>query len=155
MKLSDHFTLEELTFSEFAARNGFSNAPMPRILENMREVLVPGLEQVRSVLGVPMRITSGYRSEAVNAAVGGAAGSQHRYGLAADFVAPEFGDPYAVAKAIAASGIRFRQVILEFGRWVHVGFSPTNFDRELLTIYAPTKIYKAGILTPDEYASKA
>lgn len=134
MQLSEHFTLDELTFSEAATRNGVSNVPTPRIVENLR-FLAEQLEKVRALLGVPMRITSGYRSEAVNTWVGGSLTSQHRFGLAADFVAPAFGTPYEVAKAIAASDLPFDQLIHEYGAWVHVSFVRNNPRRQALSIF--------------------
>jgi zinc D-Ala-D-Ala carboxypeptidase len=143
VKLTEHFTLEELTFSEYAARLGLPNTPMPRIAENL-QYLAERLEEVRALLRAPMRVTSGYRSEAVNAGVGGSAASQHRYGLAADFVAPQFGTPYEVARAIEASGVQFDQLIHEFGQWVHVSFVRHNPRHEALSIFGRGK-YLPGI----------
>lgn len=144
MNLSAHFTLEELTFSEYAARNGLKNDPPPRIVENL-QFLAERLEEVRALLRVPMRITSGFRSDAVNAAVGGSLTSQHRFGLAADFVAMEFGSPYEVAKAIEASGLQFDQLIHEFGRWVHISFVRREPRRQALSIFTSGK-YLPGIV---------
>lgn len=144
MKLSEHFTLAELTFSEYAARNGLNNTPMPRVAENL-QFLAERLEEVRARLGVPMRITSGFRSEAVNAGVGGSLTSQHRYGLAADFVAPEFGDPYEVAKAIEESGIAFDQLIHEYGQWVHISFVRREPRRQALSVFRAGQ-YLPGIV---------
>lgn len=133
MKLTDHFTLEELTFSEYAARNGMSNEPTPDALGNLR-FLAERLEEVRTLLASPIRVTSGYRARAVNAGVGGAANSQHVLGLAADIVVPEYGTPYEVASAIAASALPYDQVIHEFGRWTHVSFTKTP-RRQKLSIF--------------------
>jgi len=145
MKLSEHFTLEELTFSDTAARYGLSNEPTARILENLRDVLAPGLEQVRALLGCPVLVSSGFRSESVNAAVGGSIASQHRFGLAADFRAPDFGTPLEVAKAIEASAIQYDQLILEFGCWVHISFVNRPPRREALSIYKAGK-YLPGLV---------
>lgn len=144
MNLTEHFTLEELTFSEAAVRNGVNNAPTARITENL-QFLAEQLEKVRALLGVPMRITSGYRSEAVNAWVGGSLTSQHRFGLAADFVAPQFGSPYEVAQAILASDLPFDQLIHEFGGWVHISFVRNSPRRQALSIFKRGK-YVDGIV---------
>ena len=88
MKLSKHFTLEELTRSATAQRLGLDNLPSVHELANLMR-LATVLEDVRHVLGSrPILISSGFRSEAVNKAVGGSPSSAHRLGLAADFTCP-------------------------------------------------------------------
>lgn len=143
MNLSPHFTLDELIFSEYAARHNINNEPPERIVENLR-FLASKLEEVRAVLQAPMVVSSGYRSPALNDAVGGSLTSQHRYGLAADFVAPRFGTPFEVASAIAASPIAFDQLIHEYGKWVHISFVRRDPRRQTLTIFNPGR-YTPGI----------
>jgi hypothetical protein len=135
-RLSTHFALSELVRSETAVRRGLSNLPPSDVLRNMRTVLAPGLERVRAALGVPLQITSGYRSPAVNAAVGGAKSSQHLHGVAADFVAPAFGSPRAVTRYLAdrMDEIRADQLIQE-GQWVHVSFVASKPRGEVLTAH--------------------
>lgn len=123
MNLSEHFTLEELVHSQTAARRNIDNRPPDSVVENMREFLCPGLEQVRSLLGKPILISSGFRSPVLNAAIGGSVKSQHMHGLAADFTCPGFGSPLVIAHAIKNSGIEFDQLIYEFDSWVHISFS--------------------------------
>ena len=132
MNLSDHFTLAEFTVSETAARRGIDNTPSPDVVNKLM-ITARGLERVRSLLGKPITVTSGYRSAAVNKAVGGAGMSQHILGEAADFICPAFGDPMAVCKAILKSDIVFDQLIHEFGRWVHISFSQSP-RHQVLTI---------------------
>ena len=122
MNLSPHFTLEELTDSQTAVRRGIDNTPSPAVLASLKRTAL-GLEDVRARLGVPILISSGYRSPALNAAIGGATGSQHMAGQAADFTAPQFGSPRAVVDALADSAVQYDQLIVEFGRWVHISFS--------------------------------
>ena len=129
-ELTPHFTLEELVFSQTAARLGIDNTPPQAVVENLK-VLASGLEQVRELLGCPVNINSGYRSEELNAKIGGVKQSAHTQGFAADFVANEFGTPKQICKAIAASGIQFDQLIQE-GTWVHISFAPA-MRRQLLT----------------------
>jgi zinc D-Ala-D-Ala carboxypeptidase len=138
--LSEHFTLDELVLSQTAAREGIDNTPAPEIVRNLRR-LAETLEDVRDVLGgVPILISSGYRSPALNAAIGGAKNSRHMLGLAADLTAPSFGTVMQVARAIATSDIVYDQVIHEFGTWVHFGLSPDGEAprRQRLSIFTGT-----------------
>lgn len=143
MQLSANFSLEQLTASETALARGIDNTPPPDIVDNLRQ-LAAGLEQAQQVLGYPLSISSGYRSPALNVAVGGAEKSQHCTGLAADFTCPEFGTPLDIAAALRDSGLRFDQCILEFGRWVHLSFSSEPRVR-LLTIHDPKEGYLVGL----------
>lgn len=144
-QLSDHFSLEEMVFSQTAARKGIDNIPTPGIVANLR-VLCATLEEVRELLGVPLLISSGYRSPALNKAVGGAKGSAHMLGLAADFTAPAFGTVLQVAKKIAASGIVYDQVIHEFTSWVHLGLSKDPPRKQNLSIFTGTG-YLPGLIS--------
>jgi len=129
--LSEHFTLEELAFSETAARHNISNRPDAETVARLRET-ASGLERVRALLNAPIRVSSGYRAPAVNAMVGGASNSAHLKGWAADFTST-FGDPLAVCRAIAASDLVFDQLIYEFGAWTHLSFDPRG-RRQVLTV---------------------
>jgi hypothetical protein len=126
VNLTPHFTLEELTFSETAERNGWDNSPNDQELANLIR-LADFLEQVKVVLGgKPIMISSGLRSKKVNDAVGSKDTSQHRLGCAADFKVPGM-TPDQVVKTIILSGISYDQLISEFGRWVHISV-PNTFD---------------------------
>lgn len=122
MKLSQHFTLAELTGSDYAVRHGIDNVPDGAILDNL-STLAQGLERVRALLVAPMFISSGYRCPELNAALKGARRSAHLRGLAADFVAPGFGSPLAICRRLEAEAayLNFDQLIQE-GRWVHIAF---------------------------------
>ena len=126
MNLTPHFTLEELTASETAERNGWDNSPNDQELANLTR-LADFLEQVKVVLnGKPIIISSGLRTKKVNDAVGSRDTSQHRLGCAADFRVPGM-TPDQVVKAIVASGIGYDQVIREFDRWTHISI-PNSVD---------------------------
>jgi len=126
MKDAINFTLSELLLSQTATRLHLDNTPPPQALARIEQILAPGLQRVRYLLRCPVFVSSGYRSPAVNSAVGGAVASQHTLGLAADIVVPGFGSPQTVARVIAEHGdlIRYDQLILEGGEWVHVSFAP-------------------------------
>jgi zinc D-Ala-D-Ala carboxypeptidase len=128
MNLTAHFTLEELTASETAERNGWDNTPNDQELANLGR-LAALLEQVKEVLaGKPIMISSGLRTKKVNDAVGSKDTSQHRIGCAADFKVPGM-TPDEVVKAIVASGIGYDQVIREFDRWTHISIpNSINFS---------------------------
>lgn len=153
MTLSTNFTLAEATYSETAIRLGINNQPNEQQLENMK-ISAQGMEAVRKILGKPIRINSWLRLPEVNVAVGGSRQSSHMDGWAIDFTCAGFGDPYAVCKAIEASGIKYSQLIHEFGRWVHISFAP-DMKQQSLTIFRPQNKYLAGILTAEEYAKSA
>ena len=131
MRLSEHFTLAEMTVSQAAARRGISNLPPPEIIERLRRT-AGEMERVRELLGGKViSVSSGYRSPAVNALVGGARNSGHLHGFAVDFNCWSFGSPYKVCKAIEASAIKYDQLIHEFGDWIHVSFDPSMRQQEL------------------------
>jgi hypothetical protein len=126
MNLTPHFTLEELTASETAERNGWDNSPNDQELANLTR-LADFLEQVKVVLdGKPIMISSGLRTKKVNDAVGSKDSSQHRTGCACDFRVPGM-TPDEVVRKIIASGISFDQVIREFDRWTHISI-PNSDD---------------------------
>jgi uncharacterized protein YcbK (DUF882 family) len=119
MQLSEHFSLEELTASDIAARNGLDNTPNPIAYQNLVR-LANFLEEVKKVLGgKPIMINSAYRGPAVNAHVGGSKNSQHIIGCAADIRVPGM-SPDQVVRAIIESGLQYDQLIREFESWTHI-----------------------------------
>lgn len=123
-RLTANFWLSELLHSDTATRLGIDNRPNSMALANLRNVLAPGLQRIRDLLGKPVLVSSGYRSAGLNVAVGGSGTSQHCFGQAADFTSPDYGEPKRVCMAIRdeARRIAFDQLIWE-GRWVHVSFA--------------------------------
>lgn len=143
MKLTDHFTLDEMILSETAARRGLDNRPGLEELENLKRT-AETLEQVRALVGKPIMVSSGYRSPEVNKAVGGSKTSAHVKGLAADINCPGI-KPAALAAIIKTSNIVFDQLILEYDSWVHIGIARDHPRGELLTIRSGTG-YMKGIV---------
>lgn len=125
--ITQNFSLEELTVSETAARNGWENAPGPVELLNLGR-LARLLEQVRTLLGKPIIINSAYRSKKVNDAVGSKDTSQHRIGCAADIRVPGM-TPDEVVKAIVAAKLPFDQVIKEYDSWTHISVPSTGLGK--------------------------
>lgn len=135
VKLSEHFTLEELTRSQTATERGIDNTPSGESVINLTK-LAAMLEQVRSALGnLPITVTSAYRSPALNVAVGGVADSHHCFGGAADIECPAFGKPLQVCQAIVDADLPFGQIIHEFGSWCHISILPVaNPVNRIITI---------------------
>lgn len=122
--LSQHFSLDEMISSGVAERHGLDNTPPPSVVSNLMLTALT-LEVIRETLGgMPIIVLSGYRSEALNRLVGGVEDSDHIIGCAADIIAPRFGSAVEVAQAIVRElsrrAVTCKQLILEYGRWVHV-----------------------------------
>jgi len=147
MFLSPHFTLEEFTVSQTAARLGIDNTPPPDVIERLKHTAL-GLEGIRILLGVPILITSGYRCLELNRALGSKDTSQHVLGEAVDFVAPAYGAPTTVMSRVIDVGIDYDQCILEYANkkgqgWVHVSFAKTNRRSALVIDDSGTRPYMA------------
>lgn len=84
MKLTQHFTLEEMTHSDYAVAHGINNSANEIVQENLMMLCTLILEPLRAAVGEPIIINSGYRNAAVNDAIGGVKTSHHLLGLAAD-----------------------------------------------------------------------
>jgi hypothetical protein len=129
MKLSQHLDLSEVTRSESAKRNGISNMPTPDHIANFKLLAEKIFEPIREHFGVPIHISSGYRSKELNAKIGGSATSQHCKGQAIDIDMD--GSTNGVSNADVFNYIKnnlpFDQLIWEFGNdnnpdWVHVSY---------------------------------
>lgn len=145
-QLSAHFSLAELTASNTAARKGIPNIAPPEIVDTLI-LTADRMEKVRALLGnKPIRVLSGYRSPAVNKAVGGSRSSAHMTGHAVDFTCDGFGTPAQVAKWLSQHLTAYDQIIEEFGQWVHIGFGPGR-RMQLLTARKVNgrTVYKPGI----------
>jgi hypothetical protein len=125
--LSEHFSLQEFTYSQTASRAGVKNTPTLEAFAGLYR-LAHVMEVVRGLLlSQPITITSGYRNEEVNKLVGGSTTSAHMSGLAADFICPLFGDPREICNTLKPYMVRLKvdQLILEYPEdgWVHFGLT--------------------------------
>ena len=121
MKLSTNFDLSEFTRSRTALKYDIDNQPTPKQQQAIQHLVDTVLQPVRSQIGMVITIASGFRSKALNAKIGGAHGSQHEKGQAADL---ECNDNARLFHHIRAN-CQFDQLIWEFGDanqpdWVHV-----------------------------------
>jgi len=143
MSLSEHFSLDEFTRSETAARHDIHVVPDATVTANLTRLCELILEPLRAELGAPLVILSGYRPPALNALVGGSAKSDHLHGSAADIVAVgrSLADVGAAIQRLLSRAHAFplKQGIVEFppNGWVHVSVQPADQTphRELLTAY--------------------
>jgi hypothetical protein len=137
MKLSTNFSVAELSKSEAATRQGLDNTPSMEVIDSLQALVDNVLQPLRDKLG-PIVVTSGYRSPAVNKAIGGSATSDHCKGQAADIEVLNM-DNKALAEYIR-DNMKFTQLILEFYRkgvadsgWVHVSYDAKNLKNQVLT----------------------
>jgi zinc D-Ala-D-Ala carboxypeptidase len=117
-----HFSRAELTAT---SHPGLQGEPGPDVLLNLARLTADVLEPARATLSVPLKVNSGWRSPAVNRAVGGSATSAHVLGLAADVV-PEGLDIVEAYEKLRASGLVVDQAIFEDhggARWIHLGLA--------------------------------
>lgn len=153
IRLSPHFQLSEFILSQDATRLGLANNPPAQALNNLTWLASGLMEQIRTLLGDPVVISSGYRSPAVNSAVGGSLTSAHMQGLAADFTCPGYGTPRQICQAIVDAQLRFDQLIFE-GNWVHIALpfnaealrNPRRDVRTAVFAYGQKTRYLKGIV---------
>jgi len=123
MKITENFSLEEMTVSEIAERKGLDNTPNATEITNLMRTAAL-LEQVRALIKKPIIVNSAFRSKAVNDAVGSKDTSQHRIGCAADIRVPGM-TPKQVVQACIDANIPFDQIIEEFDSWTHISVPNT------------------------------
>ena len=135
MKLTENFSLQEMTVSEIGQRRGLDNTPNATEIANLVRT-AELLEQVRKLINKPIIVNSAFRSKAVNDAVGSRDTSQHRIGCAADIRVTGM-TPREVVEACIKANIPYDQIIEEFGSWTHISVpdSPSRPPRrQALTI---------------------
>ncbi len=144
MKISEHLELSELTRSESAKRNGISNMPTPEHIENFKILATKVFEPIREHFGVPIRISSGYRSAELNKCIGGSATSQHSTGEAIDIDQDGTTITNKQVFDYIKDNLAFDQLINEFNyAWVHVSYKANGKQRgEVLEAYKEGKITK-------------
>lgn len=125
MMLSEHFTLDELTYSATANKRHIDNTPTQHDIDNLTILCRDVLEPARATYGRPLIITSGYRTLKLNRAVGGAHNSYHVMGMAADIHAANQQQAEDIARALMRQP-RTDLVLIEHKQdaiWIHVQWS--------------------------------
>ena len=141
MRLSENFSLWELTKSQTAERKGISNVPGEEEIKNLTALCKNVLQAVRSYYRVPIKPSSGYRCLALNNAIGSSPTSQHITGQAVDFEVP-WVDNKVVARWIK-NNLTYDQLILEYYKegqpksgWVHMSYvEPVVKNRKQARVY--------------------
>lgn len=136
MKLTEHFDLVEFT----RTAQPYQNIPSQRNIDSLRALCVNVLEPLRAIVG-PLHINSGFRSPAVNAAVGGSSSSQHLYGEAADIVGVRC--PLTDLWAVIVKGVEDKTLPIDQAivyqkapghGWVHVSYDGIKPPRRQLLV---------------------
>ena len=140
MKLSNNFSLNELTRSQTAERKGIDNTPSAEHQENLKSLCMAILQPVRDHFSKVVTISSGYRSPELCVAIGSKTTSQHAKGQAADFEI--FGVSNKALADYIDSELHYDQLILEYWKesdpnsgWVHCSFSEGQNRKQYLRAY--------------------
>ena len=140
MKLSENFSLIELTKSQTAERKGIDNTPSPTHQDNLKLLCTSILQPVRDHFGRVVSVSSGYRSQELCLAIGSKTTSQHAKGQAADFEI--YGLPNKELADWINENLYYDQLILEYWKesdpnsgWVHCSFSLNGNRKQYLRAY--------------------
>ena len=141
MRFSKNFSLAEIEHSNTAKRLGISNEMSEEHIENMQRLITDLIQPMRDALG-PIRVTSGYRSKALNSAIGGSNRSQHSKGQALDLQFWSEGkmNNKVIYDWILNSGLDFDQIINEFDfAWIHISLKDKDNRKQNLEAYKNEK----------------
>ena len=149
MRLSKHFSLEEMTRSMVAARKGIDNTPGAGEIKNLGDLCYEVLEPVRAHFDKPIMVSSAYRSEELCLAIGSKKTSQHAKGQAVDFEIN--GVPNIKVAYWLINNVDFDQCILEFYKpddgqagWIHVSYNEKGSNRKQILTF-DGKHYENGL----------
>jgi hypothetical protein len=127
------FQIQDLIKSNTASASRINNMPNQAAMQNLQYLLNNVINPISNNFPYPIRISSGYRSPQLNAAVRGAQNSQHMLGQAADITTGNRQSNQQLFNWIINSGINFDQIIDEKGyQWVHVSFNPNGCRKSVL-----------------------
>ena len=141
MKLTENFSLNELTKSQTAERKGIDNTPSAEHQENLKSLCEMILQPIRDHFGQVVSVSSGYRSPELCVAIGSSTQSQHAKGQASDFEI--FGVSNKELADWIDENLDYDQLILEYWKgedepnsgWVHCSFSAGNNRKQYLRAY--------------------
>ena len=132
-----YFSIKELTSSETATKKGINNTPNAEQVKNLEALIDNLLDPIREQWGAAIYVTSGFRSVALNKAVGGVANSHHLGGYAADLTVKSQAGNKALFDMIRRSKLKWTQLISEKTTsqgcgWVHISYVPSNLKNQVL-----------------------
>ena len=141
MKLTENFSLNELTKSQTAERKGIDNTPSAEHQENLKSLCEMILQPIRDHFGQVVSVSSGYRSPELCVAIGSSTKSQHAKGQASDF------EIFGISNKELADWINenldYDQLILEYWKgedepnsgWVHCSYTNGSNRKQYLRAY--------------------
>jgi zinc D-Ala-D-Ala carboxypeptidase len=136
MKLSKNLSLKEVTKSITASRLGIDNTPSEPVVQNLKHIAEDVFQPIRDHFGVPIAVSSGYRSKELNSAIGGSKSSQHMSGEALDLDADVYGKiTNRQIFEFIKDNLTFDQMIWEYGddnepNWVHVSYKKNGENKK-------------------------
>ena len=141
MKLTQNFSLNELTKSQTAERKGIDNTPSTEHQENLKSLCEMILQPIRDHFGQVVSVSSGYRSQDLCVAIGSSTQSQHAKGQASDFEI--FGVSNKELADYIDQNLDYDQLILEYWKgedepnsgWVHCSYTNGNNRKQYLRAY--------------------
>ena len=136
MQLLEHFSLSEFERSATATKLGIANIASPQVIANLTRLCTEILEPLRVAMGVPIRISSGYRCPALNTIVGGLKNSNHLNGCAADIHLPDNATGRNWMQWII-DNCQFDECIWETADrkryWIHVALCPDGNPQKVVS----------------------
>ena len=141
MKLTENFSLNELTKSQTAERKGIDNTPSAEHQDNLKSLCEMILQPIRDHFGQVVSVSSGYRSQELCVAIGSSTQSQHAKGQASDFEI--FGVSNKELADYIDQNLDYDQLILEYWKgedepnsgWVHCSFNAQGNRKQYLRAY--------------------
>ena len=131
--MGKYFTIDELCRSDKASELGIDNTPSSMLVRNMEYLIENLLDPIREKLGRPIHVTSGYRNDQLNKAVGGTTGSQHTKGEAVDITLKSRERNRRLFELVRNSGLEFDQLIDEKNyQWLHVSLTKGKNRKQIL-----------------------
>lgn len=134
MKITENFTFEELIHSAYAERYHIKNLPNEEEIKKLNQLALDILQPIRNEFNAPIKVTSAYRSKAVNKGVGGSPTSQHVKGEAADITSKDNKQLFSlIIRLIKNHKIEVGQLINEYDfSWIHISLPTSNHHNEVL-----------------------
>lgn len=131
--MGKYFTVDELAYSATAMAKRIDNTMPTHLRANAQALIDNVLDPLREAWGKPIYVNSGYRSPALNKAVGGAKNSHHMLAMAADITAGNQTDNRKLFQLVLSLGLPFTQLIDERGfAWVHVSYDAKCLKKQVL-----------------------
>lgn len=139
MNLSNNFKLSEFTKSRDALKYKIDNTPNEKEIESLKYLCENILEPIRKHFGVPIIISSGFRSKELNIKTGGSKNSHHVRGMAVDIDQDGTSITNKEVFQFIKNNLKFTQLIWEYGNdnnpaWIHVSLDPDDIRMQVLKI---------------------